>query len=68
MSVPQDLFILITCILVNTQLLGQIMGKQNSVEQGCILSPCVVNLYAEDITRKAGLILDEGGVKISKEH
>ena len=29
------------------------IGK--GVRQGCILSPCLFNLYAEDIMRKAGL-------------
>ena len=29
------------------------IGKE--VHQGCILSPCLFNLYAEDIMRNAGL-------------
>lgn len=27
--------------------------------QGCILSPCLINLQAEHIIRKTGLVLDE---------
>ena len=33
------------------------------VRQGCILSPCLFNLYAEYIMRDAGL--DEAGIKIA---
>ena len=35
------------------------------VRQGCILSPCLLNLYAEDIRRNAGLDEAQTGVKIS---
>ena len=33
--------------------------------QGCILSPCLVNLYAECIMRNAGLDEAQAGIKIS---
>ena len=33
--------------------------------QGCILSPCLFNLYAEYITRNAGLDEAQAGIKIS---
>ena len=33
--------------------------------QGCILSPCLFNLYAEYITRNAGLDEEQTGIKIS---
>ena len=33
--------------------------------QGCILSPCLFNLYAEYITRNAGLEEAQGGIKIA---
>ena len=39
------------------------IGK--GVHQGCILSPCLFNLYADYIMRSAGLEEAEAGVKIS---
>ena len=41
------------------------IGKQ--VRQGCILSPCLLNLYAENIMRNAGLDETQAGVKIGKK-
>ena len=35
------------------------------VRQGCILSPCLFNLYAEYITRNAGLDEAQVGLKIA---
>jgi len=35
------------------------------VHQGCILSPCLFNLYAEYITRDAGLDEAQAGIKIA---
>ena len=35
------------------------------VRQGCILSPCLFNLYAEYIMRNAGLEDTQAGIKIS---
>ena len=39
------------------------IGK--GVCQGCILSPCLFNLYAENIMRKAGLDESQAGIKIT---
>ena len=39
------------------------IGK--GVRQGCILSPCVFNLYAEYIMRNAGLEETQAGIKIA---
>ena len=39
------------------------IGK--GVHQGCILSPCLFNLYAEYITRNAGLEETQAGIKIA---
>ena len=35
------------------------------VRQGCILSPCLFNLYAEYIRRNAGLEEAQAGIKIA---
>ena len=39
------------------------IGK--GVCQGCILSPCLFNLYAEYIMRNAGLDEPQAGIKIA---
>ena len=40
------------------------IGK--GVHQDCILSPCLFNLYVENIMRNAGLEETQGGIKIAR--
>ena len=75
MGIPDHL----TCLLRNlyagqeatirtghgTTVLFQI-GK--GVHLGCILSPCLFNLYAEYIMRNAGLDEGQAGIKIAREN
>ena len=42
------------------------IGK--GVCQGCILSPCLFNLYAEYIMRNAGLDETQTGIKIARRN
>ena len=38
------------------------------VHQGCILSPCLFNFYAEYIIRNAGLEEAQAGIKIARRN
>ena len=42
------------------------IGKE--VHQGCILSPCLFNSYAEHIMRNAGLEEAQAGIKIAEKN
>ena len=42
------------------------IGK--GVRQGCILSPCLLNLYSENIMRNTGLNEAQAGIKISRRN
>ena len=41
---------------------------EKGVCQGCILSPCLFNLYAEYIMRNAGLEEAQAGIKIARRN
>ena len=42
------------------------IGK--GVHQGCILAPCLLNLYAEYIMRNAGLDEAQAGIKFARKN
>ena len=41
---------------------------RKGVRQGCILSPCLINFYAEYIMRNAGLEEAQAGIKIARRN
>ena len=71
MGIPDHL----TCLLKNLYTVQEAIvrtlhGKtdwfkiEKGVSQGCLLSPCLLNPYAEHIRRNAGLVELQVGIKI----
>ena len=65
----------LTCLLANLYV-GQEAPVRTTdwfqigkgVCQGCILSPCLFNLYAENIMRNAGLEEAQAGIKTARRN
>ena len=49
-------------------MVNRLVPNRKGVCEGCILSPCLFNLYAEYIMRSAGLDKVRTGVKIARRN
>ena len=64
----------LNCLLRNQYASHEAIVRMNmeqigkGVHQGCILSPCLLNLYAEYILRNAGLDEAQAGIKIARRN
>ena len=72
MGIPDHLTCLLRYLYAGQEAtVGTIVGTTDwfqtgkEVCQGCILLPCLFNLYAEDIMRNAGLEEAQAGIKIA---
>ena len=75
MGIPDHSTCLLRNVYVNKQQLELNMKQQTGyksgkeyVRQGYILSPCLLNLYAEYIMRNAGLEEAQAGIKIAERN
>ena len=49
-------------------MIGKWFQRGKGICQGCILSPCLFNLYAQCIMRNAGLYETQAGIKIPRRN
>ena len=47
---------------------NRLVPNRERSTSGCILSPCLFNLYAEHIMRNAGLVDTQAGIKIDRKN
>ena len=60
--------ILLHCRQILHQLSNRDYLSQKYITKGCLLSPCLFNLYAEYIMRNAGLEETQAGIKIARRN
>ena len=76
MGIPDHLTCLLRNLYAGQEATVELLGHETTdwfqigkgVCQGCILSPCLCNLYAEYIMRNAGLEEAQTGIKIAERN
>ena len=70
MGIPDHLTCLLRNLYAGQEATVELLGHETTDwfqigKRGCILSPCLLNLYAEYIMRNAGLEEAQAGIKIA---
>ena len=63
-----EVFLEFSCFFACPVTFYQMPNIMKGVHQGCILSPCLFNFYAEYITQNAGLDETQAGIKIARRN